>query len=49
MEKSIQVTLGQLLSHRCYTEIEMKCGHIGVYVSKSSGRAADEIIASWID
>ena len=41
--------LEKLLSHRRYTEIEMKCGHIGVYESKSSGRAAGEIIASWID
>ncbi len=41
--------LARLIAHSDYSEIEMDCGHVGLYVGKSAGRSTGGVIAAWLD
>ena len=41
--------LARLITHPDYSEIEMDCGHVGLYVGKSAGRSTSGLIAAWLD
>lgn len=41
--------LARLITHPDYSEIEMDCGHVGLYVGKSTGRSIGGLIAAWLD
>ena len=41
--------LARLITHPDYSEIEMDCGHVGLYVGKSAGRSTGGVIATWLD
>ncbi len=40
--------LSRLVPQNKYTEVEMTCGHVGVYVGKSSEKTAGKIIGDWL-
>jgi len=46
--KESSQSLARLVSKNKYTEVEMTCGHVGVYVGKSSEKTAGMIIADWL-
>ena len=41
--------LARLITHPDYSEIEMDCGHVGLYVGKSARRSTGGVIAAWLD